>query len=283
METLRGKGNFRLLRTGPVGESTFLTFHQGERDLGPLFSRKEFRQAISHGIHRGRMIQEVLGGWGRPQWSPISPATPAFHSREVRTYPFDPTVSAGILRSLDLIDRNGDGIRETKDGIPLDIELILGATTPSTLGIAERIVSDLSALGIRAHLRPLGPEAILQRIQAGDWDALVQTIPEADDPQLLSRIWASRAEMHYWRPRQEEPATPWEAEIDAIFRQAAREGSEEGRRILYARFQEIASEEVPMIFTVQRLLAVAVAGRVEDFDPSPVGILHDIAYISVRP
>ncbi len=125
------------------------------------------------------------------------------------------------------------------------------------------------------------PAALLSRFRRGDWDALVHLIPEAFDPQLLSRIWVSREGMHYWRPSQPRPATPWEAEIDGIFEEAGRTVDDERRRELYRKFQEIAAEETPLIFTAQRVGLVAVSGRVRNFAPSPVGFLHDIARLEV--
>jgi len=87
--------------------------------------------------------------------------------------------------------------------------------------------------------------------------------------------------MRYWRLQEDGPAAPWEAEVDDLFRRARECTDDRIRHDLYRRFQEIAGEQVPLIFTVQRVLTVAVRSRVEGFDPSPAGQFHNIASIDV--
>jgi peptide/nickel transport system substrate-binding protein len=87
--------------------------------------------------------------------------------------------------------------------------------------------------------------------------------------------------MQYWRLPEKEAATPWEAEVDDLFRRGREAADDRTRRDLYRRFQEIAAEQIPLIFTVQRVLTVAIRSRVEGFDPSPAGHFHNIALIDV--
>lgn len=279
----RGSASFIVQEAGPVPESTFLAFQHGRDPLGRLFARKEFRQAVSHGLHRRRMIQEVQGGLGRSQWSPISEANPYFHHGGVRTYPFDPATASRLLSDLGVVDRDGDGVRETREGIPVSFQLLVGLTRGGTYDIARRVAEDLQALGIQAHLRPLNLDRLADPLRSGQWDALVHTTPEAYDPQYLSRIWSSDGEMRLWAPPGIEPASPWQIEIDEIFREAGQELDDEKRRAFYRRFQEIAAEEVPLIYTIQRVPAVAYHRRVKNLQPSAVGILHNIARVTVRP
>ncbi|MCZ6601403.1 MAG: ABC transporter substrate-binding protein, partial [Planctomycetota bacterium] len=235
-----------LLDAGPLGEATFLVFRHRPTSLGRVFAQKKFRQAISHALDRHQMVETIFGGLGRVQRSPISKANPYFHNDEIRTYPFDPVLAMRGLDEIGAKDRDRDGVRETPDGQPLSFDILVSVSTNHTFDIALQIEANLRAIGIRARSRPIAPDRLFDAIQSGQWDAIVHTIPEAIDPQLLSRIWASDASMHYWNPSQSEPATPWEAEIDQIFRDARRELDDEKRRKLYRRFQEIAAEEVPL-------------------------------------
>ena len=279
-----GREAFIPHRPGPLGESTFLCFRQAGGGLSPTFARKEFRQAISFALDRDRMIDQVLGGSGRAQWSPISPAQPSFHDPEVRTYAYDPARARAILDRIGVIDRNRDGVRDTPEGKRLFLDLLVTRSAAYTSQIATRISADLERIGIRVSIRQADPrdeDFLRDAIRAGDWDALVHTIPEAYDPQLLSRIWMSSEAMHYWNPSQPEPATPWEGEIDEIFREAERMTDDQSRSVLYRQLQQIAGEQVPLIFTVQRVPWVAVRSRVANFQPTTVGYLHNISRISV--
>lgn len=59
---------------------------------------------------------------------------------------------------------------------------------------------------------------------------------------------AQLGRLHDWNPRQEKPATAWEAEIDRIFEAVAREVDRDKRRALYHRWQEIVAEQVPLMY-----------------------------------
>jgi len=68
------------------------------------------------------------------------------------------------------------------------------------------------------------------------------------EPVTGRNVWPSSGSLHLWWPKQEKPATEWEAEIDRLFEQAVREVNTDKRRQLYFRFQEILAQQVPIMF-----------------------------------
>ncbi len=271
---------------GPTPESTFITFRHGKSGMHAVFADRRFRVAMSHAIDRRRMVDGIFGGYARAQWSPISPAHPAFHDPDVTRYEPDKEKARGILDGMGIIDRNMNGVRQTPDGLPLHIEILTRAsarTPPHTRRIADAIVGDLARIGIRATVRPRGDEEIMRALFSGDWDAFLHTSPEELDPYLLGGIWRSNRPMHYWSPRQSKPSSEWEAEIDRLFEADSRRVTDEERRAPYHRLQQIAARELPIIYTVQRVPIVAVLGRVRHFAPSPVGLFHNIDLLDLEP
>ena len=65
----------------------------------------------------------------------------------------------------------------------------------------------------------------------------------------LKKISVVRLAFLKKHPKQVKPATDWEAEIDKIWREASQEMDKAKRKALYFRWQEIAAEQQPLIFT----------------------------------
>src|SRR5262249_10140369 len=61
----------------------------------PLKS-KEVRQAINYAIDKDSIVQNLLGGFGRPLAGPLSPLVLGYNS-EARPYPYDPAKARSLL------------------------------------------------------------------------------------------------------------------------------------------------------------------------------------------
>ncbi|MGQ0548837.1 MAG: hypothetical protein ACT4PY_04105 [Armatimonadota bacterium] len=77
--------------------------------------------------------------------------------------------------------------------------------------------------------------------------------------------------MHVWWPKQEKPATDWEAEIDRVFDQGATTIDQNKRRQLYNRWQEIVAENVPLIYFTNQLTQPAFRNTLANFSEAPLG------------
>ena len=82
--------------------------------------------------------------------------------------------------------------------------------------------------------------------------------PAGTDPHGGITFWHSGEPLHVWNPSQEEPATDWEAEIDEMYVKASAELDHAQRVEYYHRAQELAAENVPVVYTTlaERLTAV---------------------------
>ena len=78
------------------------------------------------------------------------------------------------------------------------------------------------------------------------------------DPYSGINFWHSSEPLHLWHPNQSQPVTEWEAEIDELYIMASQELDHDKRVEYYHRAQEIASENVPIIYTTlpERISAV---------------------------
>ena len=83
-----------------------------------------------------------------------------------------------------------------------------------------------------------------------------------------------------WNPKQKNPQTAWEKEIDEIFEKGAVELNPAKRKVLYDRWQEVIAEEVPVVHLVSPAALYAVRNRFGNIKPTSYGgIFHNIEEI----
>ena len=116
------------------------------------------------------------------------------------------------------------------------------------------------------------PSLIERMTQTFDYEAILLGLTNVDlDPNTQMNVWLSSAENHQWNPQQKSPETSWEAEIDKLMRAQASTADLRKRKASFDRVQEIAVEQAPFIYLINRNALSAVSASVQG--ASPV-ILH---------
>ena len=271
LEPMQETGNFSIYRRGPGFGTTFLGFNMnpgqsqdtGEPYVSPVklewFRNKQFRQAVAHVIDKDAIIDDVQHGVGYPQWSSISPATGDFHNPDVRKYEYDVARANEMLDSLGWVDTNGDGIREDGAGNEIEFSLVTNTGNNVRARVGAIVHQGMTEIGLKVdyELIEFG-DLVSQLTQTYDWEAMIIGFTGGPDPYSGITFWHSGEGLHLWHPNQPQPATEWEAEIDELYIKGSQE-LDHGRRVeYYHRAQEIAAENVPVIYTTlsERLSAV---------------------------
>lgn len=271
LELLQAEGNFTIYKRGPGFESSFLTFNMnpganpdtGEPYVVPnrlkWFQNTQFRRAVAYSVDKDPIIRDVQHGLGSPQWSSISPSAGDFHNPDVRRYEYDIAEANRILDNLGWMDANGDGVREDDAGNTITFSL----ATPAQNSVSERIgmiiKRGLGDIGVRVDHELIEFEDIVSQLtRSYDWESVVIGFTGEADPHSGIVLWHSSEAFHLWYPNQPQPTTDWEAEIDDLYVRASQELDRDARLALYNRAQEIAAENVPLIYTTrpERLSAV---------------------------
>jgi ABC-type transport system substrate-binding protein len=104
-----------------------------------------------------------------------------------------------------------------------------------------------------------------------DYDAylLVWSLSEPD-PSSYTNYLSSSSPTCRWRPKQSKPATTWEARIDDLLADQARETNTERRRLAFKEIQLLIAEQSPVIPIVARHATVAANQRVGNYSPSAI-------------
>jgi peptide/nickel transport system substrate-binding protein len=80
-------------------------------------------------------------------------------------------------------------------------------------------------------------------------------------PEQWYNVWRSDGNMHYWYPKQEEPATEWEAQVDELYNALIYTYDPLEIQSFYDQFQNILMEELPMIPLYNRYSFYAVYNK----------------------
>ena len=271
LEPLQEEGNFTIHRRGPAFGTTFMGFNMnpgaapdsGEPYVAPeklrWFQNVQFRQAVAHTVDKATIIEEVQHGLAYPQWASISPAAGDFHNPNVPRYEYDLDRANEILDDLGWTDTNGDGIREDDQGNEIAFSLVTNTGNTVRGRVAELVHQGMQQLGLRVDFRLVEFGDLVGQLTATyDWEAMIIGFTGGTEPHFGINLWHSGENLHLWYPNQPEPATDWEAKIDELYIMGSRELDRTRRVDLYHEAQEVAAENVPVIYTTlaERLSAV---------------------------
>ena len=111
-----------------------------------------------------------------------------------------------------------------------------------------------------------------------DWEAMIIGFTGGPDPFGGIGFWHSSEDLHLWYPNQPRPATEWEAKIDEMYIMGGQELDRDKRVEYYHRAQEIAAENVPVIYTTLSERLSAVRNAFDNLTPT-LYALWDIRYL----
>jgi peptide/nickel transport system substrate-binding protein len=279
----QASGQFTVHELGVDPGMLFVAFNRNPahyRQNGALnprltwFSDPLFLRALAHGVDKRAMIDEALDGFGVPAVSFVSPANTRFVNPHLADYAYDPARAAALLDEGGYVDRDGDGVREDRDGHPVEFTLVTNAGNPVREQIAAILQRDWQGrLHLRVHRESLALDRVIERLQSSfDWDAMLVGFTGSIEPNDASSLLRSSGPLHVWHPNAPRPATEWEAEIDRLLDTAARSLDPEARRRAYWRIQEILVQRLPIIQTVRPLRYVAATNALENYEPTVWGV-----------
>lgn len=260
---------------GPSADTEQLWFNQVSTAPIPAyklawFASTNFRRAISEAINREDIARIVFRGHAQPAVGIISPANKLWFNEKLKPHPYD---TASALRRL---QQDGfhltDGVLRDRSGNAVEFSLITNAGNIARQSMATMIQEDLKKIGVKVNVATLDFPTIIESItQKFNYEACLLGGANADlDPNSQMNIWISSADNHQWNPNEKSPATPWEAEIDMLMRAQASSGDEHKRKQDWDRVQEIAWQQEPFIYLVNKDSLVAVASSVKNAQPSPL-------------
>ena len=226
-----------------------------------------------------------MSGLAFPQNSAMEKAAVSFYNDNVKKYDYNISRAKEILAASGFKDNNNDGILEDINGDPVEFTILTNSENKEREQMGNIIADDLRKAGMNVKFAPVQFNTLVNKLDNPpyDWDAILIGLTGGVEPHSGMNVWMSSGQLHMWNPKQNKPATVWEKEIDGLFTSGASELNEEKRRQIYSRWQEIAAEQLPFIYTVNPAAIYAVKNKFGNLHPTAFGgVTHNIWEIYLK-
>ena len=262
--------------SGPSLDSEQMWFNEVAKAPIPAYKKSwfrsaAFRRAISQAINREDLSRVVFRGHAQPAAGPVSPANKFWFNSRLKAATYAPDAALKALQTEGF--RLENGALKDREGNEVMISIITNAGNKYRERMAVLIQEDLQKIGIHVNVVTLDFPSLIERMtQTFDYEAILLGLTNVGpDPNEQMNVWLSSSENHQWNPQQKTPDTAWEAEIDRLMRAQASGADAKKRKESFDRVQEIAVEQAPFIYLVNKNALSALSSSVQG--ASPV-ILH---------
>ena len=257
---------------GPSLDSEQMWFNEVAKAPIPGYRKKwfqsaTFRRAISQAINRSDLARVVFRGHAQPAVGPVSPANKFWFNSKLKSEACSPDVALKALQKEGFLLENGT--LKDIEGNEVVFSIITNSGNKSRERMATMIQEDLQKIGIHVNVVTLDFPSLIERItQTFDYEAILLGLTNVGlDPNEQMNVWLSSSENHQWNPSEKSPETPWEAEIDNLMRAQGSAADPKKRKESFDRVQEIAVEQAPFIYLVNRNALSAVSANVQSASP----------------
>lgn len=268
-----GQGTLRLFELGVSLDPDAFFLNErpakwGADPRGTWINRAEFRQALSHAVDREAYARTVFLGAAVPVHGPISPGNRQWFWPDLPRLRWDQDRSKLLLEQLGLKNRDADPWLEDEAGTEARFSVLVFRGNSSIERGVQVLADYFRAIGVALDVVPLEPGAVIQRMLAGDFEAIFfNYIATATDPALQRDFWLSSGSAHMWNLEQKTPATDWERQIDELMTKQAASSDPAERVRLFRDVQKIFAEQVPVLYFAAPRLFIGVSSRVRNETP----------------
>nr|WP_234043757.1 ABC transporter substrate-binding protein [Cerasicoccus arenae] len=277
--------DFTLYERGPSTSVSMIWFNlnPGKNEEGipyvepykmAWFQNKLFRQAMFYAFDREAVIDAVFFGRGKPLDSMVAEAQGDWFNPNVRKYRYNPAKARELLAEAGFT-WNPAGKLIGPQGNTVEFNLLIPAGGSSWESMVVTYKENLSDIGVTMNITPVDFATLIRRIDyTMDYEAGVigwGSSSAAYDPSGSKALYMSSGIYHLWHPKQETPATPWEAKIDKLFTEQEGTLDLKRRQELMHEVQAILAEESPLILLASVQGYVGVQNHWRNFTIPPAG------------
>lgn len=292
-KALEKQGGYKIYNLGPETSTVFMSFNLNNRknEKGkyyvPSIKQKwfqdlNFRTALDYAIDRNAMVSNVLYGVGAPLFTAESLSSIYLNKNLAQGHKKSAEKAKELLKQSGFYYKNNELF--DKNGNRVEFELLTNAGNTEREAIGVIIKQDLEEIGIKVNFKPIEFNSLVGKlVNSYDWDmAIIGLTGSPLEPHSGRSVWSNTGTMHLFNMNNPAPSA-WEKELDKIFESAAKVLNFKERKVYYDKYQQIVSEQKPMIYLYSPVLMVAVRNTLGNVDPTPLGgSTHNIEEIYIK-
>jgi peptide/nickel transport system substrate-binding protein len=141
----------------------------------PQLSDARVRRALAMAVDRASIVENLTHGHARLAEASVPPFHFGFDESVGELVAYDPDAARALLAEAGWEDRDGDGVRENADGIPLAITLSYNAGNQTRADIGQVMRAQLQDVGVALRPEAVDYQALMGRVldaESRDFDAL---------------------------------------------------------------------------------------------------------------
>ncbi len=230
----------------------FLVLNQNAAGIKPpkltWFQDVRFRRALAHAIDQNTIIQQVYAGRATPPTSDISVGNKLLYNTTLRPYPYSVERAQQMLAEAGY-RKGADGLLRDSQGNVVEFNIATNSGNQDREAIGNLVRQDFVKLGMRVTFAPEAFPTLVGKLTGTyNWEAIIIGFTGGIEHGTARNLWLSSGDLHMWNPKQAQPATQWEGQVDQIFEQIAAEVDINKRKALYNQFQQIVYDNLPMLY-----------------------------------
>jgi peptide/nickel transport system substrate-binding protein len=246
----------------------------------PLTSDARVRHALAEAIDIKSLVAKAYRG-------AVSSAQAGrglfFWAYDPSAYPDVPYDPADARRLLDAAGwhMGADGVRH-KNGVPLELQMIIQAATPGDEIIGNTVAQYESAIGVRVSLKQfnitqfVAPADEGGPVYGGKFNMALYPFVNGDDPDPTDQFACANVPPHgYNKSRICDPR------IDALLKAGQRTFDIAKRKVIYAQLERLLYRELPIVLIYNRNEVDVFSDRLHEQSVSLDGVWWNVAHWSV--
>jgi len=257
VKLLESEKDFKVL-SNPTNAFTNLGINTWEDKASkgnPLLLNNDIKHAMSYAIDKQKIIDVAFSGQGKPGSTIVPSFLTDWHNElsDEKNRSYNPDKAKATLDEAGFTDRDGDGVREDKDGKPLEFRLYLRSNSPEEVKAGQILHVLLKDVGINTNVETIDDGVLGDRIyDNGDYDLFIWGWSTDIDPTTILSIVSTDqignlSETYYSNPKYDELLAEQEVTVDFKERQ----------KIVY-EMQNILAEDLPYIILMEENAMQAV-------------------------
>ncbi|MBD2175605.1 ABC transporter substrate-binding protein [Pseudanabaena sp. FACHB-1998] len=282
------RDRYKIYNAGPATGQSFIMFNLNKgRDpktnqpfVDPIkskwFNDVNFRRAVAHALNREAMITNLSRGLAQTQNSPVSIGSPYYLSPEqgLKAYDYLPEKSKEILLKAGYKYNSEQQLLDSEENL---VRFTLLTPAGGRVLLGAQIKNDLEKIGMKIDFNPVEFRIISDKLNnSKQWDATILGFTGGAEPNSSINLWATDGDSHLFNKGnvgEEKPfigreVADWEQKIHDLMIKGAQELDETKRKVIYAEYQQLVQEQLPLIHLTVPLYLVAVRDRIENAIPS---------------